>query len=68
MIEELAGLLRAERRNHRSHPAYASRWLLGGVRPAHIRPDSAWIDDDARDAARSEVDCQTAHDHVHCGL
>ena len=26
------------------------------------------MDDDARDAARSEVDCQTAHDHVHCGL
>ncbi len=39
-----------------------------GVRPAHVGFDPAWIDEDACDCARSEVDRGAAHRHVHRSL
>jgi hypothetical protein len=61
------GALGAECCDDTSHPADTVGWFEAGVRPT-LRLDPAWIDDDASDAAGSEIDRETAHDHVDCGL
>ena len=64
-VEELAGIRRAQVVDQPSQPFHALSRGHGAVRTTHGRLNPTGIDDDAGNTAWREIDCETAHDHVH---